>query len=73
MECAFYKSQYVGKSETPFNLCLNNCRFDLFNRNTIPACCHFSQDKHRFNKYPKFTLIESLTNTTKPKETLQEL
>ena len=73
MECFLCKLQYVGKSETPINLSLNNCRFDLFDRNTIPACHHFVQDKHRFSKHAKFTLAESSTNTNKPKEALQEL
>ena len=30
------------------------------------------QDKHRFNRHAKLTLIESVTNINKPKEDLQE-
>ena len=33
----------------------------------------FSQDKHRFNKHPKFTLTESMANTNKPGKAIQEL
>ena len=33
----------------------------------------FCQDKNRFNKHAKFILIESMTNTNKPKEALHEL
>ena len=44
-----------------------------FERNVIPACRYFSQDKHRFNKHAQFTLIESITNTNKRKEALWEL
>ena len=31
------------------------------------------QDKHIFNKHAKLTLIESITNTNKPKEAIPEL
>ena len=44
-----------------------------FERNVIPVCRYFSQDKHRFNKHAQFTLIESITNTNKRKEVLWEL
>ena len=73
MECVLCKLRYVGKSETPFNLHLNNHRSDIFDRNLIPACCHFPQDKHRFNKHAKFTLNENIANTNKPKGAIQEL
>ena len=71
--CTLCKFKYVGKSEISFNLGLNNNRSDIFDRNTIPACRHFVQDKYRFNRHAKFTLIESITNTNKPRKALQEL
>ena len=73
MKCTLCKFKYVGKSEISFNLGLNNNRSDIFDRNTIPACRHFVQDKYRFNRHAKFTLIESITNTNKPRKALQEL
>ena len=53
--------QYVGKSETPFNLRLNNHRKDVYNPKAIPACHHFKIHGHNFMKHTKFTLIEQLT------------
>ena len=38
MECILCKIQYVGKSEIPFNLRLNNRRKDVNNSKAIPAC-----------------------------------
>ena len=52
--------QYVGKSETPFNLRLNNHRKDVNNLKAIPACNHFEIHGHNFMKHAKFTLIEQL-------------
>ena len=53
--------QYVGKSETPFNLRLNNHRKDVYNPRAIPACNHFKIHGHNFMKHAEFTLIEQLT------------
>ena len=73
MECVLCRLQYAEKSETPFNLCLNNHTSDVFDRNAIPTCRHFAQDKHRFNQHAKSKFIESITNNNKPKQTVQEL
>ena len=62
----------MEKSETPFNLLLNNLRSHVFDKYAILACLHFAQDKHRFNEHAKFTLFESITNTNKPKEVIKE-
>ena len=61
MECILCKIQHVGKSETPFNLRLNNHRKDVNNPKAIPACNHFKMHGHNFMKHVKFTLIEQLT------------
>ena len=60
-ECILCKIQYVGKSETPFNLRLNNHRKDVNNPKATPACNHFKIYGHNFMKHAKFTLIEELT------------
>ena len=61
MECILWKIQYVGKSDTPFNLRLNNHRKYVNNPKAIPACNHFKIHDHNFMKHAKFTLIEPLT------------
>ena len=61
MERIICKIQYVVKSETPFNLRLNNHRKDVNNPKAIPACNHFKMHGHNFMKHAKFTLIEQLT------------
>ena len=65
MECTLCKIQYVGKTETPFNIRLNNHRKDANGNNpkAIPSSIHFKQPGHNFNKQTKFTLIEQINNT----------
>ena len=62
MECILCKIQYVGKSETPFNLRLNNHRKDVNNPKAIPAWNNFKIHGHNFMKHAKFTLIEQNVN-----------
>ena len=72
MECILCKIQYVGKSETSFNLRLNNYRKDVYNLKAIPACNHFKIHGHNFMKHAKFTLIEQLTEISNvSKDTLK--
>ena len=61
MECILCKIQYVGKSETPFNLRLNNHGKNVNNPKAISACSHFKIHGHNIMKHAKFTLIEQLT------------
>ena len=60
LECYICNIQYVGKSETPFNIRLNNHRKDVKNPNAIPACKHFNRHDHDFNNYRKIIIIEQL-------------
>ena len=57
--------KYVGKTENPFNVRLNDHRFNAYhpNEQTIPACKHFNDNNHDFNYDAKFTIIEQLKNT----------
>ena len=74
LECTLCKLQYIGKSETSFNIRLNNHRKDVNNNNpkAIPACQHFRSEGHNFMKHAKFTLIEELTERNHvSKETLK--
>ena len=54
LECYIYNIQYVDKSETPFNIMLNNHRKDVKNHNTIPACKHFNKHDHDFNNHGNY-------------------
>ena len=42
LECYICNMQYVGKSETPFNIRFNNHKKDPKNPNAIPAWKHFN-------------------------------
>ena len=54
--------RYVGKSETPFNIRLNNHRKDVKNPNAIPACKHFNRHDHDFNNHGKIIITKQLRN-----------
>ena len=60
LECLSCEIQYVGKSETPFYIRLNNHWKDIKNLHTIKACKHFNNWNHVFHKHGKFILIEQL-------------
>ena len=60
LECYICNIQYVGKSETPFNIRLNNHRKDVKNPNAIPACKHFNRHDHDFNNHGKIIITEQL-------------
>ena len=57
LECYICNIQYVGKSETPFNISLNNHRKDVKNPNAIPAWKHFNRHDHGFNNRGKIIII----------------
>ena len=60
MECTLCKRQYTGKSETVFNIRLNNDHNDVYKTNTPGANQHFRLPVHKFNRHAKFTLTEQL-------------
>ena len=45
----YLQHSIVGKSETPFNIRLNNHWKDVKNPNAISACKHFNRDDHDLN------------------------
>ena len=53
MECMLSKIQYVGRSETPFNLRPNNHKKDVNNPKSIPASNHFKIHGDNFMKHAK--------------------
>ena len=72
LECYICNIQYVGKSETPFNIRLNNHRKDVKNPNAIPACKDFNRHDHDFNKHGKIIIIELKNIGRTSIETLKE-
>ena len=60
MECTLCKIQYYGKSETHFNLRLNNHRKDVNNPKAILAFNYFKIHGNNIMKHAKFTLMEQL-------------
>ena len=73
LECYICNIQYVGKSETPFNISLNSHRKDVKNPNAIPAWKHFNRHDHGFNNCGKTIIIEQQRNiSTTSTETLKE-
>ena len=65
MDCQKCGAQYVGKSETPFNIRLNNHRKDVQNLQvTLSVSQHFHEANHSFNRDAKFTQIEQIKNNS---------
>ena len=62
LKCLLCEIQYVGKSETLFDIRLNNHRKDIKNPNTSEVFPHFNNLNHVFHKYGKFILIEELNS-----------
>ena len=61
LQCRICFIQYVDKSETIFNLRLNNHQKDSKKKDAISACTHFQKSNHIFQRDPKFVLIEQIT------------
>ena len=51
LECILCNLQYVRKSETSFNIRLNNHRKDVSNQETIPACVQFRKEEKLYPTY----------------------
>ena len=68
LQCQICHLQYVDKSETVFNLRLNNYRKDSKAKKAILACKHFQAYSHRFQRDAKFTLIEKITKPATTKQ-----
>ena len=62
MECRICRIQYIGKSETEFNIRLNNNHKDFHRQNAPQADQHFKLPNHKFSQHARFTLIEQLDN-----------
>ena len=65
LECTTCALQYVGKSEWPFNLRLNNYRHRIKSTDfdkLLPVEQHFRLQGHDFSANAKFTIIEKIEN-----------
>ena len=60
MECTLFHIQYIGKSETQFNLKLNNHRKDVNRQNAPLLDQYFKLPGRNFNQDAQFILIEQL-------------
>ena len=69
LQCHLCQLQYVGKSETPFNIRLNNHRKDAEWEASILACKHFNEQNHNFQQHAKFTLTDQIKKQTTVEET----
>ena len=65
LECNLCKIQFVGKSETPFNIRLSNHRKDFKDPSALPADKHFTLPEHNFNNNAKYTLRKFLDKKLK--------
>ena len=65
-------SQYVGKSETKWNIRLNNHRQDSQKVDTIPFDKPFQLPRHNFNEHARFTLVEQVQNKGITRETFRD-
>ena len=53
MECTLQNKEHIGKSETSFNIRLNNHLKDVKKPDAILACRDFQEKKTRFQKNPQ--------------------
>ena len=68
LECTKCKIQYVGKTETEFNIRLNNHTKDLWKPDAILASRHFSGKDHNFKTYAIFIPTEQTRHIDKEKD-----
>ena len=68
MKCKSCNKKYVGKSEWPSYIRLNNHRKDSKRENAIPAVRHFNKAGPNFDRDAKFTIIEQLRNSNQDKK-----
>ena len=69
LQCRITQQQYVSKTETSFNIRLNNHRKDSKHL----ACKYFQNSNHNFQRDAKFTLTEQITKSFTTTEQLRLL
>ena len=73
LQCRLCETQYIGKSETPFNIRLNNHRKDSKKPNPILACKHFQSPNHIFQRDAQFLLIEQIKKKSNNIESIKTI
>ena len=68
LQCRILQLQYVGKSEAPFNIHLNNNREDAKSQASILVCNYLNEQNHNFQQHTEFTLIEQYIKQTSAEE-----
>ena len=69
LQCHICQLQYVGKSETPFNIRLSNLGKDAKLQASILSWKHFNNQNHNFQQHAEFTLIEQIKKQRTAEET----
>ena len=69
LQCRICQLQYVGKSETPFNIRLSNLEKDAKLQASILSWKHFNNQNHNFQQHAEFTLIEQIKKQRTAEET----
>ena len=69
LQCFICHFKYVGKSETLFNIRLNNHNKDAKSKASILACEHVNEQNHNFQQYDEFTLLEQIKKQSTAEET----
>ena len=69
LQCRICQLQYVGKSETPFNIRLSNLGKDAKLQASILSWKHFNNQNHNFQQHAEFTLIEQIKKQRTAEET----
>ena len=73
MDCLQCRKQYVEKTQTPFNIRLNNNRKDVSSMAKALSVSHHSrQADHLFNQDTKFTLMEQIKNNKMDPRKIEE-
>ena len=67
------RKQYIGKTEPPVHLRINNHRYAVKDPKGIAFDKHFDTPGHNFNEHARFILIEQLRTTNTNKETTTQL
>ena len=72
MDCQKCRAQYVGKSETPLSIWLNNHRKDVpILQVTLSVSQHFHEANHSFNRDATFTQIEQIRSNNMSQKDMQ--
>ena len=64
-----YLIQYIGKTETDFNVRMKNHREDIYKADAIPVSRHFAMKDHIFNRDASLFIIEQIHESTLSRKT----